>query len=143
MLTYEELNRIILQGNPEDWLSRDQRYFIYKGDLNLRIEMIDREIDSRTGKRFSEPWIEALRTAHPATRQMFGIIYGGTLVMEVDTVLIDQRTIVPLPESPDHSTISRWNYGFGKIVEEYRAEYGGVYSLDNILREARITPEDA
>ena len=68
MLTYEELNRIILQGNPEDWLSRDQRYFIYKGDLNLRIEMIDREIDSRTGKRFSEPWIEALRTAHPATR---------------------------------------------------------------------------
>jgi len=74
---------------------------------------------------------------------MFGIIYGGTLVMEVETVVIDQRTIVPLPESQeDRSTMSRWNYGFGKIVEEYRAEYGGVYSLDSILREARITPED-
>jgi hypothetical protein len=141
-MTYDELNEIILRGDPDEWLSQDQEFFIYKGDLNLRIEMIDRENDSRSGERFSEPWTEALRTGHPATRQIFGIIYGGTLVMEVDTVLIDQRTIVPLAESPDHLTMSRWNYGFGKIVEEYRAEYGGVYSLDSILREARITPED-
>jgi hypothetical protein len=48
---------------------------------------------------------------------------------------------VPIPESPDHSTMSRWNYGFGKIVEQYRTEDGGVYSLDSILRDARITPE--
>jgi len=141
-MTYDELNEIILRGDPDEWLSQDQEFFIYKGDLNLRIEMIERENDSRSGERFSEPWTEALRTGHPARRQMFGIIYGGTLVMEVETVVIDQRTIVPLPESPDHSTISRWNYGFGKIVEEYRAEYGGVYSLDSILREARITPDD-
>jgi hypothetical protein len=142
-MTYDELNEIILRGDPDEWLSQDQEFFIYKGDLNLRIEMIDRENDSRSGERFSEPWTEALRTGHPATRQIFGIIYGGTLVMEVDTVVIDQRTIVPLPESQeDHSTMSRWNYSFGKIVEEYRAEYGGVYSLDSILREARITPED-
>src|SRR5215212_7147895 len=142
IMTYDELNEIILRGDPDEWLSQDQEFFIYKGDLNLRIEMIDRENDSRSGERFSEPWTEALRTGHPATRQIFGIIYGGTLVMEVETVVIDQRTIVPLPEPPDHSTISRWNYGFGKIVEEYRAEYGGVYSLDSILREARITPDD-
>jgi hypothetical protein len=141
-MTYDELNEIILRGDPDEWLSQDQEFFIYKGDLNLRIEMIDRETDSRSGERFSEPWTEALRTGHPARRQMFGIIYGGTLVMEVETVVIDQRTIVPLPESPDHSTMSRWNYSFGKIVEEYGAEYGGVYSLDSILREARITPED-
>ena len=139
-MTYDELNEIILRGNPDEWLSRDQR-FIYKGDLNLRIEMLDRENDPRTGKRFSEPWIEALRTAHPATRQIFWVIYGGTVVAEVDTVVIDQRTIVPLPESPDHLIMSRWNYGFGKIVEQYSTEAGGFYSLDSILREAGITPE--
>ena len=141
-MTYEELNRIILRGTPDEWLSRDQGYFIYQGDLNLRIEMVDREVDSRSGKRFSEPWTEALRTAHPATRQIFWVIYGGTAVVEVDTVMIDQRTIVPLPESPDHSTMSRWNYGFGKIVEEHRGDYGGIYSLDSILRQAGITPEE-
>jgi hypothetical protein len=139
-MTYDELNEIILRGDPDEWLRQDPG-FIYKGDLNLRIEMIDREDDSRTGERFSEPWTDALRTAHPATRQIFWILYGGTLVMEVDTVVIDQHTIVPLPESPDHSTMSRWNYGFGKIVEEYRAEYGGIYSLDSILSQASITPE--
>ena len=139
-MTYDELNEIILRGDPDEWL-RQAPGFIYKGDLNLRIEMIDREDDSRTGERFSEPWTDALRTAHPARRQICWILYGGTLVMEVDTVVIDQHTIVPLPESPDHSTMSRWNYGFGKIVEEYRAEYGGIYSLDSILSQAGITPE--
>jgi hypothetical protein len=140
-MTYDELNEIILRADPDEWLQQDPG-FIYKGDLNLRIEMIDRETDSRTGERFSEPWSEALRTAHPATRQIFWILYGGTLVMEVDTVVIDQRTVVPLPESQDHLTISRFNYGFGKIVEHYRAEYGGIYSLESILRQAGITTED-
>jgi hypothetical protein len=140
-MTYDELNEIILRGDPDEWISQDPG-LIYKGDLNLRIEMIDREDDSRTGERFREPWTEALRTAHPATRQIFWILYGGTLVMEVDTVVIDQHTIVPLPESPDHSTMSRWNYGFGKIIEEHRADYGGMYSLDSILSQAGITPED-
>ena len=143
-MTYDELNEIILRGDPDEWLSQglsEDQWLIYKGDLNLRIEMADRE-HSRTGERFSEPWTEALRTAHPATRQVFWLLYGGTLVMEVDTVMIDQHTIVPLPESADHSTMSRWNYGFGKIVEEYRAEAGGFYSLDMILREAGITLED-
>jgi hypothetical protein len=141
-MTYDELNEIILRGDPDEWLSQDSARFIYKGDLNLRIEMLDREDDSRTGKRFTEPWAEALHTAHPATRQICWVIYGGTVVVEVDTVVIDQRTIVPLPESPDHLTMSRWNYAFGKIVAEYRTEAGGVYSLDTILHEAGITPED-
>jgi hypothetical protein len=143
-MTYDELNEIILRGDPDEWisqgLSEDQR-IIYKGDLNLRIEMTDRDY-SRTGERFSEPWTEAVRAAHPATRQIFWILYGGTLVVEVHTVVIDQHTIVPLPESPEYSTMSRWNYGFGKIVEEHRADYGGVYSLDSILSQAGITPLD-
>jgi hypothetical protein len=139
-MTYDELNEIILRGDPDEWISQEQS-LIYKGDLNLRIEMTDRDY-SRNGERFSEPWTEALRTAHPATRQIFWILYGGTLVMEVHTVVIDQHTIVPLPDSSDHSTMSRRNYGFGKIVEEHRADYGGVYSLDTILSQAGITPED-
>ena len=139
-MTYEELNQIILRGDPDEWLSQDQ-WLIYKGDLNMRIEMTDRDY-SRNGERFSEPWAEAVRAVHPATRQIFWILYGGTLVMEVDTVVIDQHTFVPLPESPDHSTMSRWNYGFGKLVEEYRTEYGGIYSLDAILTQAGITPLD-
>ena len=143
-MTYDELNEIILRAEPDEWISQDQQGFIYKGDLNLRIEMIDREDDSRSGKRFSEPWSEALHTAHPATRQIFWILYGGTLVMEVETVVIDQRTVVPLPESQDHLSISRFNYGFGKIVEHYSAEeYGGIYSLESILHEAGITLEES
>jgi hypothetical protein len=140
-MTYDELNEIILRGDPYEWISQEQS-LIYKGDLNLRIEMTDRDY-SRTGERFSEPWTEAVRTAHPATRQIFWILYGGTLVVEVHTVVIDQHTIVPLPESPEYSTMSRWNYGFGKIVEEHRADYGGVYSLDSILSQAGITPLDS
>jgi hypothetical protein len=139
-MTYDELNEIILRGDPYEWISQEQG-LIYKGDLNLRIEMTDRDYSSN-GERFSEPWTEALRAAHPATRQIFWILYGGTLVVEVHTVVIDQRTFVPLPDSPDHSTMSRWNYGFGKIVEEHRADYGGVYSLDSILSQAGITPLD-
>ena len=138
-MTYDELNEIILRGDPDEWLSQEQG-LIYKGDLNMRIEMTDRDY-SRNGERFSEPWAEAVRAVHPATRQIFWILYGGTLVLEVDTVVIDQHTFVPLPESPDHSTMSRWNYGFGKLVEEYRTEYGGIYSLDAILSQAGITPE--
>jgi hypothetical protein len=104
--------------------------------------MTDRDY-SRNGERFREPWAEALPAGHHPTRQIFWILYGGTLVMEVHTVVIDQHTFVPLPESPDHSTMSRWNYGFGKLVEEYRrSEYGGIYSLDAILSQAGITPED-
>jgi hypothetical protein len=140
-MTYDELNEIILRGDPDEWLSQEQG-LIYKGDLNLRIEMTDRDYSSN-GERFSEPWTEALRAAHPATRQIFWILYGGTLVVEVHTVVIDQHTIVPLPESPEYSTMSRWNYGFGKIVEEHRADYGGVYSLDSILSQAGITPLDS
>jgi hypothetical protein len=140
-MTYDELNEIILRGDPDEWISQEQS-LIYKGDLNLRIEMTDRDY-SRNGERFSEPWTEALRAAHPATRQIFWILYGGTLVVEVHTVVIDQHTFVPLPESPEYSTMSRWNYGFGKIVEEHRADYGGVYSLDSILSQAGITPLDS
>jgi hypothetical protein len=140
-MTYDELNEIILRGDPYEWISQEQG-LIYKGDLNLRIEMTDRDY-SRNGERFSEPWTEALRAAHPATRQIFWILYGGTLVVEVHTVVIDRHTIVPLPESPEYSTMSRWNYGFGKIVEEHRADYGGVYSLDSILSQAGITPLDS
>jgi hypothetical protein len=140
-MTYDELNEIILRGDPDEWLSQEQG-LIYKGDLNLRIEMTDRDY-SRNGERFSEPWTEAVRAAHPATRQIFWILYGGTLVVEVHTVVIDQHTFVPLPESPEYSTMSRWNYGFGKIVEEHRADYGGVYSLDSILSQAGITPLDS
>ena len=139
-MTYEELNEIILRADPDEWLSQDPG-LIYKGDLNLRIEMTDRDY-SRNGERFREPWAEALPAAHPATRQIFWILYGGTLVMEVDTVVIDQHTFVPLPESQDHSTMSRFNYGFGKIVEQYGSGYGGIYSLDAILTQAGITPED-
>ena len=138
-MTYDELNEIFLRGDPDEWVSQEQG-LVYKGDLNLRIEMTDRDY-SRNGERFREPWTEALPSGHPATRQIFWILYGGTLVMEVDTVEIDKHTFVPLPESPDHSTMSRWNYGFGKLVEEYRTEYGGIYSLDAILSQAGITLE--
>jgi hypothetical protein len=139
-MTYDELNQIILRADPDEWVSQDPG-LVYKGDLNLRIEMTDRDYSSN-GERVSEDWTEALPAVHRARRQIFWILYGGTLVMEVDTVVIDQHTFVPLPQSPDHSTMSRWNYGFGKIVEQYRTEYGGIYSLDAILSQAGITPED-
>ena len=54
---------------------------------------------------------------------------------------IDQRTHVPLPDSDDHSSMSAWNYGFGKIIEAYSA-FGGIYSLDAVLKRAGITPRN-
>lgn len=135
-MTYDELNEIIRRGNRREWLSNNE-FLVFKGDLNLRIEMADHE-NSRTGESFREAWSDALPAVHPATRQVFWIHYGDTRVMEIHAVDIDQRTVVPLPDSPDHSTMSRWNYGFGKIVEEYGAEYGGIYSLDSIMSKAGI-----
>ena len=136
----EELNRIILQGNPEDWDSLEEM-LIFKGDLNLRIELADREY-SDTGDSFTEDWTEALPAVHPATKQVFWVHYGSTKVMEVHTVNIDQRTWVPLPDSDDHTSMGAWRYGFGKIIEAYRAKHGGFFSLDTILSRAGIIPED-
>jgi hypothetical protein len=136
-MTYEELNAIILRGDRREWLYQGA-FLVYKGDLNLRIETVDSE-RSATGESFSEDWSDAIPSLHPPTRQVFWIHYCNTRVLEVYTVLIDQRTIVPLPDSDDHSTMSAWNYGFGKIVEEYSQEYGGAYSLDTFLNRAGIT----
>jgi hypothetical protein len=139
-MTYDELNAIILRGGPNEWLSQEE-LLIFRGDLNLRIEMADRE-RSGTGDSFTENWTEALPTAHPATRQVYWVYYGSTKVMDVHTVNIDQRTTVPLPDSDDHASMSAWNYGFGKILEAYRADYGSIYSLDAILPRAGITVRD-
>jgi hypothetical protein len=37
--------------------------------------------------------------------------------------------------------MSAWNYGFGKIIEAYSA-FGGIYSLDAVLKRAGITPRN-
>jgi hypothetical protein len=134
-MTYDELNSIILRGDPNQWLSQE-RWLIYKRDLNLRIEMADH---SGTGDSFHADWTENFPAAHPATRQVFFIHYGSTPVMDVHTVNIDQRTTVPLPDSDDHASMSAWNYGFGKTIEAYRANYGSIYSLDAVLERAGIS----
>ncbi len=139
-MTYDELNEIILRGNPDEWLS-EEADLIYKGDLNLRIYMADRE-ESETGESFSEDWSDSLAAVHPATRLVFWVFYGSTRVMQVYTVNIDQRTTVPLPDSDDHTSMSAWNYGFGKIVGAARAGSDGIYSLDNILSRVGITVRD-
>lgn len=138
-MTYDELIEIIGRGNPDEWIS-EEAFLIHKGDLNLRIEMVDRE-RSDTGDGFHEDWTEGLG-GHPPKRQVFWIYYGSTRVMEIHTVVIDQRTIVPLPDSDDHSSMDPWHYAFGKIVERYRAAYGGIYSLDSVLRRAGISVRD-
>ncbi len=140
-MTYAELNEIILRGNPDEWLS-EEAFLIYKGDLNLRIYMTGRE-ESDTGESFSEDWSDALPAVHPATRLVYWILYGSTRVMEVHAVNIDQRTTVPLPDSDDHSSMSTWNYGFGKIVGAARAGSDGIYSLDRILARAGITVQNS
>jgi hypothetical protein len=134
-MTYEEVNEIILRGNVDEWMPEDER-LIYKGDLHLRIEMAD-DGRSATGEPFSEPWASILG-GHPPTKQVYWIHYGSTRVAEVPTVSIDQRTHIPLPDAHDHSSMSAWNYGFGKIIEAYSA-FRGIYSLDSVLERAEIT----
>lgn len=85
-----------------------------------------------------EDWAIAL-SGHPPTKELHRIHYGATHVMDVPTVGIDQRTYVPLPDSDDHTSMSRWNYGFGKIIEAYSAFYGSIYSFDLVLERAGIT----
>jgi hypothetical protein len=138
-MTYDDLNSIILRGDPDQWISQE-RWLIYKNDLNLRIEMVDH---SGTGDPFHEDWAENFPAAHPPTRQVFWIHYGSTPVMDVHTANIDQRTMVPLPDSDDHSSMSRWNYGFGKILGAYSAYSDhNLYSLDGVLGRAEITVQD-
>jgi len=68
----EELNRIILQGNPEDWDSLEEM-LIFKGDLNLRIELADREYSDtgirlrKTGQRRSQPCTPRLNKSSGST----------------------------------------------------------------------------
>ncbi len=139
-MTYDELNEIILRGDPQEWLS-EEAFLIYRGDLNLRIYMADRE-ESGAGDAFREDWSDALPAVHPPTRKIYWVLYGNTRVTEVHAVLIDQRTVVPLPDSDDHASMSAWNYGFGKIIEKYSADYGGIYSLDSILNKVGISVRD-
>lgn len=139
-MTYDELNKIISRGEPQEWLSKEAN-LIYKDDLNLRIYMADRE-ESETGDEFREDWSDALPAAHAPTRKVYWILYGSTRVLDLHAVVIDQRTVVPLSDSDDHSSMSAWRYGFGKIIEKYNADYGGIYSLDSIMDKARIDVRD-
>jgi hypothetical protein len=136
-MTYEELVAIFRTGDRDEWISEDE-FLVFKGDLNLRIEMARRGW-SGTGDAFVETWTTSLSSGRPLTRQVYIVHYGSTKVMEVHTVVTEHRTIVPLPDSDDHSSMSKWKYGFGKIVEERDAQYGGLFGLDLALKEANIS----
>jgi hypothetical protein len=140
-VTYDEVLAAIGRGNKNDWLKIGGAW-VYKYDLLLHIEEA-KEVPSLAGSRFSEPWVKELTTADPAERVVFFVCYGVNRVMEIHTVLVDRRTIVPLTDSQDYFSMDRWNYSFGKIVEEYSdTDLSGIYSLDTILERAGITVRD-
>ena len=139
-MTYDELVEAIGRGQPEDWLVQGVG-LVYKQDLNVRIE----ENDAMSRMEFHEPWIDDLPSVAPPERLVYWVYYGVTKVMEIHTVWVDGRTIVPLPDSRDRFSMSRWNYSFGKIVEQLaypEAHLGGIYSLDHILNRAGIKVRD-
>jgi hypothetical protein len=135
-VTYDQMMEAIGGGQKEDWLAVGL-VRVYKGDLNLRIEEADNH--GMSGLPFSEPWVDDLPGAAPPKRIVYWVHYGATRVLEIHAVLVDGRTVVPLPDAQDRLSMDRWNYSFGKIVEEYDViELGGTYSLDAILARAGI-----
>jgi hypothetical protein len=92
-----------------------------------------------SGTEFHEPWVDDLPLMEPARRIVFWVYYGVNRIMEIHTVIVDGRTIVPLPDGRDRFSMSKWKYSFGKIVEMYDAtDLEGIYSLDTFLARAGI-----
>jgi hypothetical protein len=140
-MTYDQVLAAIGRGQQEDWLA-DGPSLIYKGDLNLRIEEVE-EGTAMSGRDFHEPWVDDINLTGDPKRVVYWIYYGVNRIMEIHTVLVDEHTVIPLPESKDRFSIDRWNYSFGKIVEHYRnTELGGIYSLDTVLERAGISIHD-
>ena len=136
-MTYDEVVEAIGRGRQDDWLSVAPSW-IYKRDLNLRIEEVE-EGTGMSGTEFHEPWVDDLPLMEPARRIVFWVYYGVNRIMEIHTVIVDGRTIVPLPDGRDRFSMSKWKYSFGKIVEMYDAtDLEGIYSLDTFLARAGI-----
>lgn len=140
-MSYDELMEIVGTSSRDDWLRRPGGTFVYKGDLNVRIEDASDSLSSQA-RESREPWAERMSDTTPLTR-VFRIYYGVTPAEEVYAVLINGRTVVPVPKGPEEElAISEWEYNFGKIVEEYPGgTLAGIHSLDAILGRAGIEVE--
>ena len=131
-MTYDEVLEVIGRGQREDWLVVGGAR-VYKGDLNLRIE---EQQGGLSGTEFDEPWLDVLPKGPKAPKRLvFWVYYGVNRIMEVHTVLLDGRTIVPFPDQEDRFSMDSRDYSFGKIVEEYPDT---PFSLDVILKRAGI-----
>jgi hypothetical protein len=140
-MTYDEAVAAIGRGQKSDWLERGGLW-VYKGDLNLRIEEAE-EGESMSGTEFHEPWVDDLFATEAPKRIVYWVYYGVNRIMEIHTVLVDGRIIVPLPDLKDRFFMDRWNYSFGKIVALYgEADLGGINSLDTVLDRAGIRVRD-
>ncbi|MBA3290242.1 MAG: hypothetical protein H0U17_01970 [Actinobacteria bacterium] len=137
-MTYDEVLEAIGRGQQDDWLPMGGR-FVYKHDLNIRIEEAE-EGPGISGSEFHEPWVDDIPATESPKRVVFWVYYGVNQIMEIHTVLVDGRTIVPLPDSKDRFSMDKWNYSFGKIVELYsNTDLGGINSLDTFLSRAGIS----
>ncbi len=133
-MTYDEVVEAIGRGRKDDWRLVEAS-LIYKHDLHLRIEAAIE--DARSGTTFSEPWVDDIASGEPPMRVVYGVHYGVSKIMEIHTVWVGGRTIVPLPDRKDRFYIDRWQYSFGKIIELYTNT-----ELDAVLASAGIEVRD-
>lgn len=115
-MEYPELLRIIRESDKEDWLFNDERgIHTYKGDLNIRIER--RDSDLQSDKFTGEDWA----TNHPdpnAYRVIYELYYGSSFIEEKLLVSVDgHRATLPLPDIKT-SEVDPEDYHFAKIVDQ-------------------------
>jgi hypothetical protein len=94
IMTYKQLNKIILSAGPGDWLDQDEEaVFVCKKDLNIRLTRGEREPSI-----FAEDWAKDFPDRSPH-RLEYSLWYGASLVKVYDFVSVDgARADLPLPK---------------------------------------------
>ena len=108
-MTYDEIIKVLAEGNSKAWVTVEERHCTYKDDPLLTI------VQSSESRSFNETWA----VEHPdrnATTSEYEVRYGGSLVCHKTLVSVDGgRATLPMPIR-NTSIIPRDEYNFAKIV---------------------------
>lgn len=109
----EYIKETILESAPEDWAIFDERNYVYKKLVDLRIL---RNGSSEEERSFEEPWVKKYADSS-AYLYFYDIFYGSNLIDKIPVVLVDGgRVFIPLPKSMLDLTITKYQYKIGLIL---------------------------
>ncbi|MGI9440689.1 MAG: hypothetical protein ACR2OT_06890 [Parvibaculales bacterium] len=139
---FDDILSTIEQSDPKnDWVGvifeSSLDYYVYKDDVNLRIEELkdypDSENESSERELFSEPWLDNLPN-NRTYRRYYKIYFNSSILIEIMLLSVDGgRATIPLPVSRDNLRIrSSLDLAVAKIV-------GNLEALDKYLERLKLT----